>query len=84
MEEYREAWHLKGDKPDEGETITSQACAEEFASSLPAAFFLSLPQGSRILHSLFTRVNCFSVAARGNLNESGFTENVGSSQLAER
>jgi hypothetical protein len=40
------------------------------------ADFLSLPQGSSIVHSFFTRAKCFSVAGRNILSESGFSEYV--------
>lgn len=39
-EEYREAWHLIEDKPDEEETITIQACAEEIDTWNQSAFDL--------------------------------------------
>jgi hypothetical protein len=39
--------------------------------------FLSLPQGSPIVHSFCTSAKCFSVAARNNLPHSGCSENVG-------
>jgi hypothetical protein len=38
--------------------------------------FLRHPQGSPVVHSLFTRAKCFSIAARNILLHSGFSEYV--------
>jgi hypothetical protein len=46
--------------------------------------FLSLPQGSRVVHSFCTTEKRFSVAVRNILPQSGFSEYVAISNLAER
>ena len=92
-EKYREAWNLLDSDPVGGHIDSIQACAEEFSSDWAnedggsyaddrrfLLIFLSLPQGSLIVHSFCTRAKCFSVAARDDLPQSGFTENVGPSK----
>jgi hypothetical protein len=44
--------------------------------------FLSLPQASLFVHSFCTRGKCFSIAACGDLPQSGCIENVEFSRLA--
>jgi hypothetical protein len=63
-------------------SFTAISCAI-FCAAISSTVFLRLPQGSLPLHSFCTSGSCFSIAARNFQDESGFTENVAFSKLAD-
>jgi hypothetical protein len=61
-----------------------QSCVMQHLARDLFADFLSLPQGSPLVHSFFTRAKYFSLATRNILLESGFSEYVAILKACQR